>query len=48
MTDADAAEFCAAVCARLVGALTLACGDRGIAEELAQEVVACRIPFTIR
>lgn len=40
MSDADAAEFCAAVRTRLVGALTLACGDRGIAEELAQETLA--------
>lgn len=40
MIDAGAAEFCLAVRTRLVGALTLACGDRGIAEELAQDTLA--------
>jgi RNA polymerase sigma factor (sigma-70 family) len=39
VTEADAAEFCQAVRTRLVGALTLACGDRGIAEELAQDTL---------
>lgn len=39
MTEAGAAEFCQAVRTRLVGALTLACGDRGIAEELAQDTL---------
>lgn len=40
MTETGAVELCEKVGPRLVGALTLACGDRGIAEELAQEALA--------
>lgn len=36
----DVAAFCEAQIPRLVGALTLYCGDRGVAEELAQEALA--------
>ncbi|MBK5222514.1 MAG: sigma-70 family RNA polymerase sigma factor [Acidimicrobiia bacterium] len=39
MGDADAAEFCDAIRDRLVGSLTLYCGDRGVAEELAQDAL---------
>jgi RNA polymerase sigma factor (sigma-70 family) len=39
MPDPDAASFCDRVRARLVGSLTLYCGDRGVAEELAQEAL---------
>lgn len=35
-----AAAFCEAQIPRLVGALTLYCGDKGLAEELAQEALA--------
>jgi RNA polymerase sigma factor (sigma-70 family) len=38
--EREAAEFCAAVAPRLVGSLTLFCGDRGLGEELAQEALA--------
>jgi RNA polymerase sigma-70 factor (ECF subfamily) len=41
MTTDDAfAGFCALVRPSLVGALALHCGDRGVAEELAQEALA--------
>lgn len=40
MTHGSASQFCAEVRAPLVGALTLYCGDRGVAEELAQEALA--------
>jgi len=33
-------DFCRRVSPRLVGALTLQCGDRATAEELAQEAMA--------
>ena len=36
----DPAELCAAIGPRLVGSLTLFCGDRALAEELAQEALA--------
>lgn len=36
----DVAAFCEAQIPRLVGALTLYCGDRALAEELAQEALA--------
>lgn len=36
----DIAGFCESQIPRLVGALTLYCGDRGVAEELAQEALA--------
>ena len=36
----DAAELCARLRPRLVGSLTLYCGDRGVAEDLAQEALA--------
>lgn len=39
MTVAGAEEFCVAVRTRLVGALALACGDRAVAEELAQDTL---------
>lgn len=39
MDDAAASEFCDRIRDRLVGALTLTCGDRGVAEELAQETL---------
>jgi RNA polymerase sigma factor (sigma-70 family) len=39
MSDADAAAFCDRVRTRLVGALTLTCGDRDVAEELAQDTL---------
>lgn len=38
-TAADAAAFCDDVRHRLVGALTLFCGDRGVAEDVAQEAL---------
>lgn len=40
MTDDEAAAFCHRLRPRLVGALGLHLGDRGIAEELAQEALA--------
>lgn len=40
MTSPTAAEFCERLRGRLVGSLTLYCGDRGVAEELAQEALA--------
>ena len=39
MSGDDPAVFCEQVRTRLVGALTLACGDRDIAEELAQDTL---------
>lgn len=36
----EVAAFCEVQIPRLVGALTLYCGDRGVAEELAQEALA--------
>lgn len=39
MSPADPAQFCDEVRDRLVGSLTLYCGDRGIGEELAQEAL---------
>ena len=39
MNDAEASEFCDRIGPRLVGALTLTCGDRGVAEELAQDTL---------
>lgn len=36
----DPGAFCAAISRRLVGALVLYCGDRWVAEELAQEALA--------
>jgi RNA polymerase sigma-70 factor (ECF subfamily) len=36
----DPSAFCAALSARLVGSLVLFCGDRAVAEELAQEALA--------
>lgn len=39
VNDREAAEFCAAIRTRLVGALSLACGDRAVAEELAQDTL---------
>jgi RNA polymerase sigma factor (sigma-70 family) len=39
MTDDSASAFCAEVRAPLVGALTLYCGNRAVAEELAQEAI---------
>jgi len=36
----DVADFCRALHPRLVGALALHCGDRDVAEELAQETIA--------
>jgi RNA polymerase sigma factor (sigma-70 family) len=36
----DPGEFCALIGPRLVGSLTLFCGDRSIAEECAQEALA--------
>lgn len=36
----DPAAFCDRVSGRLVGSLTLYCGDRHLAEELAQEALA--------
>jgi RNA polymerase sigma-70 factor (ECF subfamily) len=35
----EASEFCDRIRDRLVGSLTLTCGDRGIAEELAQDTL---------
>lgn len=40
MTRDPVETFCAEIRAPLVGSLTLFCGDRGIAEELAQEALA--------
>lgn len=40
MTHDTADDFCTEVRAPLVGALVLLCGDRGVAEELAQEALA--------
>lgn len=40
MTESDPAEFCERIRDRLVGSLTLYCGDRAVAEELAQEALA--------
>jgi RNA polymerase sigma-70 factor (ECF subfamily) len=37
--DDEPAAFCRAIRARLVGSLTLYCGDRAVAEELAQEAL---------
>ena len=37
MTDFD--DFCSAEFPRLIGTLTLFCGDQGVAEELAQETL---------
>jgi RNA polymerase sigma factor (sigma-70 family) len=39
MDDREKADFCAQIGPRLVGALSLYCGDRGKAEELAQEAL---------
>lgn len=39
MSRDDPADFCDQVRTRLVGALTLACGDRDVAEELAQDTL---------
>jgi RNA polymerase sigma-70 factor (ECF subfamily) len=39
MEESGPAVFCAEVRGRLVGSLTLYCGDRGVAEELAQEAL---------
>lgn len=39
MTHESAEAFCAGIRAPLVGSLTLFCGDRGVAEELAQEAL---------
>jgi RNA polymerase sigma factor (sigma-70 family) len=38
--DAGLRDFCAAEYPRLLGTLALYCGDRGVAEELAQEALA--------
>lgn len=38
--EASLRDFCAAQYPRLLGTLTLYCGDRGVAEELAQETLA--------
>jgi len=38
--DSDASDFCRALHPKLVGALALHCGDRHLAEELAQETLA--------
>jgi RNA polymerase sigma-70 factor (ECF subfamily) len=38
--DTDASDFCRALHPKLVGALALHCGDRPLAEELAQETLA--------
>lgn len=38
--DDEVADFCTAEYPRLVGMLGLYCGDRGVAEELAQEALA--------
>ena len=40
MTDQELAAFCRALYPRLVGLLGLYCGDRSVAEELAQETLA--------
>lgn len=40
MTDPGLVDFCKAQYPRLVGLLGLYCGDRGVAEELAQETLA--------
>ena len=40
--DPHLAAFCAALHPRLIGALTLSTGDRGLAEEVAQETL-CRV-----
>ncbi len=40
MTSTDAAAFCDEIRGRLVGSLYLYCGDRPLAEELAQEALA--------
>jgi RNA polymerase sigma factor (sigma-70 family) len=37
MDEVEKADFCAQIGPRLVGALSLYCGDRGVAEDLAQE-----------
>ena len=37
--DEGAEEFCSRIRERLVGALTLTCGDRSVAEELAQDAL---------
>jgi RNA polymerase sigma factor (sigma-70 family) len=37
--DGEISEFCARIGPRLVGALSLYCGDRGIAEDLTQEAL---------
>jgi RNA polymerase sigma-70 factor (ECF subfamily) len=39
VNDAEASEFCDRIRDRLVGSLTLTCGDRGVAEELAQDTL---------
>ena len=38
--DAELRDFCSAEYGRLLGTLTLYCGDRGLAEELTQEALA--------
>ena len=40
MPDRDPAQFCRDLRRQLVGSLTLYCGDRGVAEELAQDALA--------
>lgn len=40
MESLDPSGFCDRVSGRLVGSLTLYCGDRHLAEELAQEALA--------
>ena len=40
MSDRDPAQFCRDLRHQLVGSLTLYCGDRDVAEELAQDVLA--------
>jgi RNA polymerase sigma factor (sigma-70 family) len=39
VVDEEAGAFCDRIGPRLVGALTLACGDRSVAEELAQDTL---------
>lgn len=40
MTESDAADFIDRLRVRLVGSLTLYCGDRAVAEEIAQDALA--------
>jgi RNA polymerase sigma-70 factor, ECF subfamily len=40
MTESDAEAFCGRVLHRLVGSMALYVGDRGLAEEIAQEALA--------